>query len=180
MVLKIVGSIPSCARALLYFHAVYRGKIPEVLKTSGARHVFIPLSYGKYFPVQNRCRPASSCVCTGISRSVLLQCTVTKSDKRSFPLENNPPEEGKFPCGYWNIFPVTHTVFIHSSVWEKYSRLWTGTFYRSKKVNFLELSFLTDISGKFPHSVFLNDISGKFPQSCGKNVLCALPLKQKT
>jgi hypothetical protein len=70
----IVGSIPPCARTLLYFHAVYRGKIPEVLKTSGARHVFIPLSYGKYFPVQNRCRPASSCVCTGISRSVLLQC----------------------------------------------------------------------------------------------------------
>ncbi len=62
--------------------------------------------------------------------------------KRSFPLENNPPEEGKFPCGYWNIFPVTHTVFIHSSVREKCSRLWTGTFYRSKKVNFLELSFL--------------------------------------
>ncbi len=96
--------------------------------------------------------------------------------KRSFPLENNPPEEGKFPCGYWNIFPVTHTVFIHSSVREKCSRLWTGTFYRPKKVNFLELSFLTDISGKFPHSVFLKDISGKFPHSCGKNVLGALPL----
>ncbi len=72
---KIVGSIPPCVRTLLYFYAVYRGKIPEVWKTSGARHVFIPLSYGKYFPVQNRCRPASSCVCTGISRSVLLQCT---------------------------------------------------------------------------------------------------------
>jgi hypothetical protein len=35
---------------------------------------------------------------------------------------------------------------------------------------------LTDISGKFPHSVFLKDISGKFPHSCGKNVLGALPL----
>ncbi len=96
--------------------------------------------------------------------------------KRSFPLENYPSEEGKFPCGYWNIFPVTHRVFIHSSVREKCSRLWTGTFYRSKKVNFLELSFLTDISGKFPQSVFLKDISGKFPHSCGKNVLGALPL----
>ena len=51
-----------------------------------------------------------------------------------------------------------------------------GAFYRSKKVNFLELSFLTDISGKFPHSVFLKDISGKFPHSCGRNVLGALPL----
>jgi hypothetical protein len=59
---------------------------------------------------------------------------------------------------------------------EKYSRLWKGTFYRSKKVNFLELSFLTDISGKFPHFVFLKEISGKFPHSCGKNVLGALPL----
>jgi hypothetical protein len=73
-------------------------------------------------------------------------------------------------------FPVTHTVFIHSSVREKSSRRWTGTFYRSKKVNFLELSFLKDISGKFPHSVFLKDISGKFLYSCGKNVLGALPL----
>ncbi len=46
----------------------------------------------------------------------------------------------------------------------------------SKKVNFLEIAFLTDISGKFPHSVFLKDITGKFPHSCGKNVLGALPL----
>ena len=53
--------------------------------------------------------------------------------KRSFPLENNLPEEGKFPCGYWNIYPFTHTVFIHSSVREKCSRPWAGTFYRSKK-----------------------------------------------
>jgi hypothetical protein len=68
---KIVGSIPPCARNLLSFYAVYRRKIPEVLKTAGARHVFIPLSYGKYFPVVDRCRLASSCVCTGISRSVL-------------------------------------------------------------------------------------------------------------
>jgi hypothetical protein len=29
-----------------------------------------------------------------------------------------------------------------------------GTFYWSKKVSFLELSFFTDISGKFLHSVF--------------------------
>jgi hypothetical protein len=35
--------------ALCFFHAVYRGKIPEVLKNSGVRHVFIPLLYGKYF-----------------------------------------------------------------------------------------------------------------------------------
>jgi hypothetical protein len=56
------------------------------------------------------------------------------------------------------------------------SRLWIGAFYQSKKVNFLELSFLTDISGNFPHSVFLKDISGKFPLSRGKNVLGALPL----
>jgi hypothetical protein len=52
----------------------------------------------------------------------------------------------------------------------------TGTFFLSKKVNFLELSILTDISGKFPHSAFLKDISGKFPHSHGKNVLGALPL----
>ncbi len=83
--------------------------------------------------------------------------------KRSFPLENNRSKEGKFPCGYWNIYPATHTVFIHSSVWEKCSRLWTGKFYRSKKGNFLELSFLTDISGKFLHSLFLKDISRKIP-----------------
>jgi hypothetical protein len=57
----------------------------------------------------------------------------------------------------------------------------TGTFFP-----FLELSFLTDISGKFLHSVFLKDISGKFPHSRGKYVLGALPLpgsfsiKQKT
>jgi hypothetical protein len=38
------------------------------------------------------------------------------------------------------------------------------------------LTFLTDISGKFPHSVFLKDISGKFPHSRGKNVLGALSL----
>ncbi len=37
-----------------------------------------------------------------------------------------------------NIYPPTHTVFIHSSVREKCSRFWAGTkFYRSKKVNFL-------------------------------------------
>ncbi len=45
-----------------------------------------------------------------------------------------------------------------------------------RKGNFLELTFFTDISGKFPHSVFLKDISGKFPHSRGKNVLGALPL----
>ncbi len=99
-----------------------------------------------------------------------------KGVKRSSHLENNPLEEGKFPCGYWNIFPGTHTVFIPSSVREKCSRLWMGTFYLSKKVNFLELSFLTAISGKFPDSVFLKDISGKFPHSRGKNVLGAIPL----
>ncbi len=110
-----------------------------------------------------------------ISSGTLIHCN-KKWAKRSFPLENNPPEEGKFPCGYWNIFPGTHTVFIHSSGLEKCSRLWTRTFYWSKKVNFLELSFLTDISGKFPHSVFLKDISRKFPHSRGKNVLGALPL----
>jgi hypothetical protein len=64
---KIVGSI----QPLLILHAVYHGKIPEVLKTAEARHVFIPLSYGKNFPVVDHCCLASSCVCTGISRSVL-------------------------------------------------------------------------------------------------------------
>jgi hypothetical protein len=44
---KIVGSIPPGTRIFLFFHAVYRGKFPVVLKTAGARHVFIPLSYGK-------------------------------------------------------------------------------------------------------------------------------------
>ncbi len=91
--------------------------------------------------------------------------------KRSFPLENNPSEEGKSPCGYWNICPATHTVIIHSSVREKCSRIWTGTYYRSKKVNFLELSLTQIFQGNFPHSVFLKDISGKFPHSRGKNVL---------
>jgi hypothetical protein len=61
--------------AFYFFH----GKIPEVLKTTGAKHVFTPLSYGKYFPVMDRCRPASSCVCTGISPSVLSQCRVQHS-----------------------------------------------------------------------------------------------------
>jgi hypothetical protein len=91
--------------------------------------------------------------------------------KRSFPLENNPSEKGKFPCGYWNIYPATHTVFTHSSVREKCSRIWTGTFYRSKKVNFLELSLRQTFPGNFPHSVFLKDIFGKFLHSRGKNVL---------
>ncbi len=68
--------------------------------------------------------------------------------KRSFPLENNPSEEGKFPCWYWNICPATHTVIIHSSVREKCSRIWTGTFYWSNKVNFLELSLTQIFSGK--------------------------------
>jgi hypothetical protein len=54
-------------------------------------------------------------------------------------------------------------VLVYSPVWEKYSRLWMGTFYQSKKVNFLELSFLTDISGKLPHSAFLKEIPA-FPQ----------------
>ncbi len=44
-----------------------------------------------------------------------------------------------------------------------------------RKGNFLELNFLTDISGKFPHSVFLKDISGKFPHFRGKNVLMPSP-----
>ncbi len=83
--------------------------------------------------------------------------------KRIFPLENNPSEEGKFPCGYWSIYPATQTVFIHSSAQEKCSRIWTGTFYRSKKVNFLELSSTQIFQGNFPHSVFLKDISVKIP-----------------
>jgi hypothetical protein len=67
--------------------------------------------------------------------------------------------------------------FFPSLTWFLYILLCgTGTFYRSKKVNFLELYFLTDISGKFPHSVFLKDISGKFPHSRGKDVLGVLPL----
>jgi hypothetical protein len=68
---KVAGSILLCASISRFFHAVYHRKIPEVLKTAGAKHVFTPLSYGKYFPVVDRCRPASSCVCTGISPSVL-------------------------------------------------------------------------------------------------------------
>jgi hypothetical protein len=90
--------------------------------------------------------------------------------KRSFPLENNPTEEGKFPCGCWNIYPATHTVFIHYSVREKCSRIWTGTFYRSKKVNFLDLSLTEIFSGNLPHSVFLNDIFRKIPAFPRKNV----------
>ncbi len=70
---KFAGSILPCAQ-FIFFLAVYHGKIPVVLKTAGAKQVFTPLSYGKYFPVVDRCRLASSCVCTGISHSVLLQC----------------------------------------------------------------------------------------------------------
>jgi hypothetical protein len=51
-----------------------------------------------------------------------------------------------------------------------------GKFYWSNKGNFLELSFLTDISGKFLHTLFLKNISGKFPHSHGKNVLGTLSL----
>ena len=69
---------------------------------------------------------------TGTTSWSTMHCN-KKWAKRSFPLENNLPEEGKFPCGYWNIYPFTHTVFIHSSVREKCSRPWAGTFYRSKK-----------------------------------------------
>ncbi len=93
---------------------------------------------------------------------LLLHCN-KKWAKRSFPLENNPSEEGKFPCGCWNIYPATHTVFIHYSVREKCSRMWTGTFYQSKKVKFLELSLTQIFSGNFPHSVFLKDIFRKIP-----------------
>jgi hypothetical protein len=76
-----VGSHP--VLALYFFHAVYRGKIPEVLKNSRARHVFIPLSYGKYFPVLDRCRlrhhvyvpefhrPSCDSVGTEVNRSLL-------------------------------------------------------------------------------------------------------------
>ncbi len=53
--------------------------------------------------------------------------------------------------------------FIHPSVREKWSRIWTGTFYRSKKVSFLELSLTQIFSGNFPHSVFLKDIFRKIP-----------------
>jgi hypothetical protein len=44
-----------------------------------------------------------------------------------------------------------------------------------RKGNFMELTFLTDISGKFPHSVFLKDISGKFPHSPGNLGALSLP-----
>ncbi len=54
---------------------VHLRKFPGIIKTPGNVDVNTPPSCRKYFPVQNRCRPASSCVCTGISRSVLLQCT---------------------------------------------------------------------------------------------------------
>jgi hypothetical protein len=53
--------------------------------------------------------------------------------------------------------------FIHSSVREKCSHIWTGTSYRVKKVNFLELSLTQIFSGNFPHSVFLKDIFRKIP-----------------
>ncbi len=51
-----------------------------MLKTAGAKHVINPLSYRKYFPVVARCRPASSCVCTGISPSFLVVTVYPDSD----------------------------------------------------------------------------------------------------
>jgi hypothetical protein len=56
---------------LYFFQAVYRGKIPEVLKTFGAKQVFTPLSYGKYFPIVDSYALAAPGVGTGISPSVL-------------------------------------------------------------------------------------------------------------
>jgi hypothetical protein len=98
--------------------------------------------------------------------------TVTKSEPNEASLwkitlqkrENSHVDAGTF------IPPLTRFLSI-ISVREKCSRIWTGTFYRSKKVNFLELSLTQIFSGNFPHSVFLKELSGKFPHSRGKNVL---------
>ncbi len=66
---------------------------------------------------------------------------------------------------------------------EKCSRIWTGTFYLSKKVNFLELSLTQIFSGNVPHSVFLKDIFRKIPAfpreecfPCTVKKMCRIPV----
>jgi hypothetical protein len=121
--------------------------------------------------------------------NMLLSYTVTKSEPNEASLWKITLQKrgnSYVDTGTFMIYPATHTVFIHSSVREKCSRIRAGTFCRSKKVNFLELSFAQIFPGNFPHSVFLKDISGKFPHSLGKNVLPmahpekAYCIKQKT
>ncbi len=58
-----------------------------------------------------------------------------------------------FHVDTWTFIP-TLTRFLYILLCGKCYRLRTGTFYWPKKVNFQELSFLTDISRKFLHSVF--------------------------
>jgi hypothetical protein len=97
-----------------------------------------------------------------LSFSVIRLSTVTKSEPNEASLwkitvqkrGNSHVDTGTF------IPPLTQ--FLYILLCGK-SVPGTGTFYRSKKGNFLKLSFLTDISGKFPHSR-------------GKNVLGTLPL----
>ncbi len=63
------------------------------------------------------------------------------------------------------------TWFSYILLCKKCSRIWTGTFYRSKKVNILELSLTQIVLGNFPHSGFLKDIFWKMPAFQGKNFL---------
>jgi hypothetical protein len=129
-----------------------------LLPTAPAAYCLLPIVYCILSTAYSPLPPAYFL----LPNAYCLHCN-KKGAKRSFPLENNPSEEGKFPCGCWNIFPATHTVFIHYSVREKCSRIWMGTCYRSKKVNFLQLSLTQIFWGNFPISVFLKDIFRKIP-----------------
>jgi hypothetical protein len=62
---------------------------------------------------------------------------------------------------------------------EKCSSIWTETFYRSKKVNILELSLTQIVPGNFPNSVFLKDIFRKIPAFPRENVLPGSSWKKK-
>jgi hypothetical protein len=102
----------------------------------------------------------------------LLHCN-KKWTKRSFPLENYPSEEGKFPCGCWNIYPATHTVFIHSSCRKSvpvYGRRHFTGLRRLTSWNCPQHRYFREIS-RIP--CFSRTFSGKFLHSRGKNVLPA-------
>ncbi len=62
---------PTLCSHFTFFHAVYHGKILEVLKTAREKQLFTPVLCSKYFPVVDHCWPAAHGVGTGISPSVL-------------------------------------------------------------------------------------------------------------
>jgi hypothetical protein len=79
---KIVGSIPPCARNLLYFHAVYRGKIPEVFQ---GKACIYPALVREIF---SRTEPLSSCVIMCMYRNFTIRL-VTVYTPYSLTAEQN-------------------------------------------------------------------------------------------